>query len=76
MDKMVAMQLNGAHIGRTIHFEYEKHEQKHPGSMGKVNITVPRKITKLIHWPSGDVTIGQAFDAPRYPYYAEVIFHD
>jgi hypothetical protein len=78
-EEMIAMQLNGAFVGRTVNFEYRKTSQKHPGSAGKLNNSAPRKIVTIRHWPNGDVSISQGSyykEPDRYPFDAKVIFHD
>ena len=71
---MIAMELNGSHVDLEVKLTYVKKGPQHPGKTGEVTETV-RKITKLIHWSNGDVTVfASSWGELRYPYNAEVEF--
>lgn len=53
---MFAMELNGAHVGRKIKLEWFKKKAAQAGRSKGLNTNIVT-ITKLIHWPNGDVTL-------------------
>jgi hypothetical protein len=63
---MYAMELNGSHVGRLVKLSWIT-------AGGKPAVTT-RKISKLTHWPAGEVSVNTGADPFRFPADAAVEF--
>ena len=60
---MYAIELSGIHVKRLAKFTW---------TVGKRTVEDRTRITKVTHWPSGDVTVKLGDTGYRYPFNAEV----
>lgn len=71
---MIAMELNGAHVGSRVTLTWKKQKTGHEATPKK---PVVLKVSKVTHWRNGDVSLGEGagyYNPPkRYPFNAEIL---